>query len=153
VPRSSGSTGYFILMFLLWGFRPLQLLGYFLSSFIGDFVLCPMDNCEHPLPYLPGSGTGPQKSAISGSCQQAFVGICLVSGFDTCLWVGSKWGSIWMGGFRDRVSLYSPGCPGTHSVEQAGLKLRNLPTSASQVLGLKACVTTARCTGHSLWQP
>ena len=35
--------------------------------------------------------------------------------------------------FRDRVSLYSSGCPGTHSVVQAGLKLRNLPASASQV--------------------
>jgi hypothetical protein len=43
-----------------------------------------------------------------------------------------------------RVSLYSPGCPGTHSVDQAGLELRNAPTSASQVLGLKACATTAR---------
>ena len=31
--------------------------------------------------------------------------------------------------FRDRVSLCSPGHPGTHSVEQAGLKLRNLPAS------------------------
>jgi hypothetical protein len=41
--------------------------------------------------------------------------------------------------FRHRVSLYSPGCPGTHSVDQAGLELRNLPASASQVLGLKAC--------------
>jgi hypothetical protein len=37
--------------------------------------------------------------------------------------------------FRDRVSLCSPGCPGTHSVDQAGLELRNLPASASQVLG------------------
>jgi hypothetical protein len=44
--------------------------------------------------------------------------------------------------FRDRVSLCSPGCPGTHSVDQAGLELRNLPASASQVLGLKACATT-----------
>jgi hypothetical protein len=33
--------------------------------------------------------------------------------------------------FLDRVSLCSPGCPGTHSVDQAGLKLRNLPASAS----------------------
>jgi hypothetical protein len=33
--------------------------------------------------------------------------------------------------FRDRVSLYSLGCPGTHFVDQAGLKLRNLPASAS----------------------
>jgi hypothetical protein len=33
--------------------------------------------------------------------------------------------------FWGRVSLYSPGCPGTHSVDQAGLKLRNPPASAS----------------------
>jgi hypothetical protein len=46
--------------------------------------------------------------------------------------------------FRDRVSLCSPGCPGTHSVNQAGLKLRNLPASASQMLRLKVCTTTAR---------
>jgi hypothetical protein len=30
---------------------------------------------------------------------------------------------------------------GTHFVDQDGLKLRNLPTSLSQVLGLKACTT------------
>jgi hypothetical protein len=47
--------------------------------------------------------------------------------------------------FRDRVSLYSPGCPGTHSVDQAGLKLRNSPASASQVLGLKGCATMPGC--------
>jgi hypothetical protein len=46
--------------------------------------------------------------------------------------------------FRDRVSLYSPGCPETHFVDQAGLELRNLPASASQVLGLKVCATTTR---------
>jgi hypothetical protein len=46
--------------------------------------------------------------------------------------------------FQDRVSLCSPGCPRTHSVDQAGLKLRNLPASAFQVLGLKACTTTTR---------
>ena len=44
--------------------------------------------------------------------------------------------------FRDRVSLCSPGCPGTHFVNQAGLELRNPPASASRVLGLKACATT-----------
>jgi hypothetical protein len=37
------------------------------------------------------------------------------------------------GGGPDRVSLFSPGCPGTHSVDQAGLELRNPPASASQV--------------------
>ena len=44
--------------------------------------------------------------------------------------------------FRDRVSLYSSGYPGTLFVDQAGLELRNLPAFASQVLRLKACTTT-----------
>jgi hypothetical protein len=46
--------------------------------------------------------------------------------------------------FQDRVPLNSSGCPGTHFVDQAGLELRNLPDSASRVLGLKACATTTR---------
>jgi hypothetical protein len=44
--------------------------------------------------------------------------------------------------FGDRVSLCIPSCPGTHFVDQDGLELRNLPASASQVLGSKACTTT-----------
>jgi len=59
------------------------------------------------------------------------------------VWFGLVWfGLVWF--FRDRVSLYSPGCPETHFVDQAGLELRNPPISASQVLGLKVCATTAR---------
>jgi hypothetical protein len=57
--------------------------------------------------------------------------VCLVGCF-VCLFV-----------FRDRVSLYSPGCTGTNFVDQAGLELRNPPASASQVLGLKVCTTNA----------
>jgi hypothetical protein len=57
----------FILMFLLWGFSLLQLPGYFSGSFFGDLVLHPMDDCEHPLLYLPGTGRASQESAISGS--------------------------------------------------------------------------------------
>jgi hypothetical protein len=55
--------------------------------------------------------------------------------------------------FRDRVSLCSPGCPETHFVDQAGLELRNPPASASasQVLGLKACATTARLENKMLY--
>jgi hypothetical protein len=40
--------------------------------------------------------------------------------------------------FQDRVSLCSPGCPGTYFVDQAGFELRNPSASASRVLGLKA---------------
>jgi hypothetical protein len=51
--------------------------------------------------------------------------------------------------FRDRVSLCSPSCPGTHFVDQAGFELRNPPASASRVLGLKACATMPGCITHS----
>ena len=39
--------------------------------------------------------------------------------------------------FVETGFLYSPSCPGTNSVDQTGLKLRNLPGSTSQVLGCK----------------
>ena len=52
------------------------------------------------------------------------------------------------GGRGDTVSLCSPGCPRTHSVDQAALELRNLPASASRVLGLKECATTP---AHLFW--
>jgi hypothetical protein len=37
--------------------------------------------------------------------------------------------------FRDRISPCSPGCSGTHSVDQADFELRDLPASASQGRG------------------
>jgi hypothetical protein len=40
--------------------------------------------------------------------------------------------------------MCSPDCPRNLFEDQAGLKLLNLPVSASQVLGSKACATTAR---------
>jgi hypothetical protein len=43
--------------------------------------------------------------------------------------------------FWDRVSLCIPDCPGSCSVEQAGLELRDLPACASQELGY---TTTSR---------
>ena len=52
--------------------------------------------------------------------------------------------------FQDRVSLYSHGCPGTHSVDQTGLELRNLPASVSQVLGLKSCARNRWQSGRVL---
>ncbi|GAB1285948.1 Probable 2-oxoglutarate dehydrogenase E1 component DHKTD1, mitochondrial [Apodemus speciosus] len=40
-------------------------------------------------------------------------------------------------GFLEAVSLCSPGCSGTHSIDQADPEFRDSPASASQVLGLK----------------
>jgi hypothetical protein len=46
------------------------------SSFIGDHGFHPIDDCEHPLLYLPGTGIASQEIAILGSYQQNLAGIC-----------------------------------------------------------------------------
>ena len=46
-----------------------------LNSSIGDLVLSPIVGCEHPPLYLSGSGRASHEAAISGSFQQAFLGI------------------------------------------------------------------------------
>ena len=42
--------------------------------------------------------------------------------------------------FVERVYMCSPSCPEIHSVDQAGLELRD-PPACLPVLGLKACAT------------
>lgn len=46
--------------------------------------------------------------------------------------------------FVDRVSPSSSGYSGTHSVDQTGLKVKDLPASVCQVQLLKACTTIAQ---------
>jgi hypothetical protein len=77
-------------------------------------------------------------------CAQSWFSVLVSDCFFFCLF-------ICLFVFRDRVSLCNPGCLGTHSVDQAGLELKNLPASASRVLGLKACATTARRQIASWW--
>ena len=66
--------------------------------------------------------------------------------------------SFWFLGFFETRFLCSPGCSGTHFVDQAGLELRNPPASASQVLGLKAwwplkqSVSTYRKEALTVWR-
>jgi hypothetical protein len=76
---------------------PFSSLGTFSSSFIGGPVFHPIDDYEHPLLYLPGTGIASQETAISGSCQQNLAGIC------NSVWVWGLfmgwipgWGSLWM---------------------------------------------------------
>ena len=76
---------------------PFSSLGTFSSSSIGGPVFHPIDDCEHPLLYLPGTGIASQETAISGSFQQNLAGICnsvwvwwLIMG-----WIPG-WGSLWM---------------------------------------------------------
>ena len=97
VPGSSGDTGWFILLFLLWGCKPFSSLDLFSSSCIGEPVLSPINHYEHPLLYLSVTSRASQETAILGSCQQALFGIHS----SVCVWeqyMGwiPKWDSHWM---------------------------------------------------------
>ena len=77
---------------------PFSSLGTFSSFPIGGPVFDPLDDCEHPLLCLPGTGIASQEIAISGSCQQNLAGVCNI------VWVWRlymgwipRWSSLWMG--------------------------------------------------------
>jgi hypothetical protein len=76
---------------------PFSSLGTFSSFFIRSPVFHPIDDCEHPLLYLPNTGIASQEIAVSGSCQQNLAGI-----FNSvwALWwylgLIPGWGSLWM---------------------------------------------------------
>jgi hypothetical protein len=53
---------------------PFSSLCTFSSSSIGSPVFHPIDDYEHPLLYLPGTGIASQETAISGSFQQNLSG-------------------------------------------------------------------------------
>jgi hypothetical protein len=55
---------------------PFSSLVTFSSSFIRGPEFHLIDDCEHPLLYLPGTGIASQERAISGSCQQNLSGFC-----------------------------------------------------------------------------
>jgi hypothetical protein len=60
-------------------------------------VFHPIDNCEHPLLHLPGTGIASQETAISGSFQQNLAGIC---NSVWVWWLIMEWipglGSLWI---------------------------------------------------------
>jgi hypothetical protein len=90
VPGSSGESGCLILLFFLWRCKPFQLLQ---SFWVLHWVPhAQADGCLHL--YWSGSGL---ETAISGSCQQALLGISN-SVWVWCLHVGwiPRWGSLWM---------------------------------------------------------
>jgi hypothetical protein len=72
-------------------------LGTFSSSFIRSPVLHPIDECQHPILYFPGTGIASQEIVISGSCQLNLAGICN-SVWVWWLYIGwiPSWGNLWM---------------------------------------------------------
>jgi hypothetical protein len=56
-----------------------------------------IDDCEHPLLYLSGTGIASHETAITGSLQQNLSGICYSVWF---WWLNMgwipRWGSLWI---------------------------------------------------------
>jgi hypothetical protein len=76
---------------------PFSSLGAFSSFSIGGPVYHLIDDCEHPLLYLPGTDIASYKTAITGSLQQNLSGLCnsvwvwwLIMG-----WI-PMWGILWI---------------------------------------------------------
>jgi hypothetical protein len=97
VPVSSGVQGGSYHCSSYGTTNPFSSLGLFSRSSIGDSLLSPMVGLEHPPLYFSGTGRASQETAISGSCQQALVGI------HNSVWVWwlylgwiPRWGSLWM---------------------------------------------------------
>jgi hypothetical protein len=90
-------SGWLILLFLLWGCKPLRLLSPFSNSSIGDPMLSPMVGCQHSPLYLSGTGRASQETVISGFCQQALLAIRnrVWIWYLYVRWV-PRWGSLWM---------------------------------------------------------
>jgi hypothetical protein len=77
--------------------NPFSSLGTFSSFSIGGPVFHPIDDYEHPLLYLQGTGIASQETAISGFFLQNLAGMCN----SVCIWwliMGwiPRWGSLWM---------------------------------------------------------
>jgi hypothetical protein len=74
------------------------------------------------------------------------------------VWVWMCWGGVGVGWFLETGSLHSPGCPGTHFVDQAGLELtdihlRNLISLALRVKALTTNLTFSVGSGIELRPP
>jgi hypothetical protein len=81
--------------------EPISSLGTFSSSYIGGPLFHPIDEHEHPLLYLTGTGIASQETAMSGSSHQNLAGIC------NSVWV---WYFLWDGMPDGAISGWSFTC-------------------------------------------
>jgi hypothetical protein len=88
--------------------NPLSSFSPSPNSSIGIPLLNPMVDCEHPHLFWSGTDRAFQGTSIPGSCQEALLGISIVSGFGGCIWDGSLGGAVSLGSLS--FSLYATRC-------------------------------------------
>ena len=84
----------------------------------GTFI--PQMNLE-----VPEKVENPSTQRSSYTTLGYIIFVCLIVCFVFWLLFGSVCFVLFCFVFRDRISLYNSGCPGTYFVDQAGLKLRS----------------------------
>jgi hypothetical protein len=85
VPGSSGGTGWFILLFLLLGCKPVQILGSFPSFFIGDPVLSQMAESIHLCIYH-ALAEPLRRQLYQAPVSKHLLASTIVSGLGDCIW-------------------------------------------------------------------
>jgi hypothetical protein len=104
----------------------LSSVSPFPNSSFGFPRLSPMVVCEYPHLYLSGSDKAFQETAISGSCQQALLGI-QNSVWVWCLYMGwiPRWDSLWMAFLSVSAPHFVPAFP----LDRSNSGLKNLEMS------------------------
>ena len=74
--------------------NPFSSLGTFSRSFTGDLVLCPMDDCEHLLLYLSGTGRPLKRQLYPAPVSKLLWASSIISGFGGSLWDRSPSGAV-----------------------------------------------------------
>jgi hypothetical protein len=94
VPGNSEGTGWFVLLFLLWGCQSLQLLGPFSGSLFGDPVRIPMGGWEDDLCICQALVEPLRRQLYQAPVSKLLLASTKVSGFSDCLWNGSPGGEV-----------------------------------------------------------
>ena len=73
---------------------PFTPLVTFSSSFVRGPVFHPIDECDHPLLYLPGTGIASQEMLYQGPVSKTLLEYAIVSRFGGCILYGSPGGAV-----------------------------------------------------------
>jgi hypothetical protein len=94
VPGSSGGSGWLILLFFLWGCKPLQLHSPFSNSSTVDPTLSPMVTANICLCICKALAGPLRRQPYQAPFSMHFLAPTMVSGFGNCIWGESPGGTV-----------------------------------------------------------
>jgi len=111
VPWTSGCFGWLILLFFLWGCKPLWFLQSFHWLLHWGPMLSPMVGCEHSHLYWSDSGKNSQRYLYQSPIRKCFLTLTIVSGFGVCRWDWSLGGAVSGWSLLQSAPLFVPAFP------------------------------------------